>query len=416
MLGKENIMRYDFVVIGANGIQGRIVSRSLLENGWSVLLAANDDYRMEKLIEHPKADFALIDLRRMDRVKRVVKKSGAGVIVNCAVDVFNLGVTKMALELGKHYVDLGSEKDMLYAQLALDKDFKEKDLTAITGMGSTPGITNVMLRYVRHKFDTIETVHVGFSWNSNQPAFVTPFSIDAIAYEFSDKAKMLENGKFVERHPTECTTGYYYRAIGKQKTQYTKHIEHHTYYEYLKDIGIKNVSVFSSFPPHSYTALKTLLDLGFMTKEPIQIDGATVKPLDFTTEVLRRIPVPEGYTEKENLWLKVFGRKAGQRKAVEMDVVAGTLPGWEEATCNIDTGFPVAITAEMILEGKIPEKGMFAPEFVMPPEPFFTELAKRRLFVYENGKRINEVPAGKTLEAAALKGRQPAELAAAPRT
>lgn len=400
---QKEIMRYDFVVIAANGIQGRIVSRSLLENGWSVLLCANDDYRMEKLIEHPKADFAFIDLRRMDRVKRIAKKSGASVLVNCAIDDFNLAVTKMALELGMNYVDLGSEEEMTCAQLALSGEFKQRGIIGITGMGSTPGITNVMLRYIRPRFDAIETVHVGFSWDSNQPVFVTPFSIDAIAYEFSDKAKMLENGKYVERHPTECAVNYYYRSIGRQKTYYTKHIEHHTYYEYLKDAGIKNISVFSSFPSHSYATLQTLLELGFMSKEAIQVDGASVKPLEFTTEILRRISVPEGYSEKETLWLKVFGKKAGQRKSVEMDCVAGTLPGWEEATCNIDTGFPVAITGEMILEGKIGEKGMFAPEFVMPVEPFFTELAKRRIWIYEDGKRVNSVLEKKVLSDAALK-------------
>ncbi len=398
-------MRYDFVVIGANGIQGRIVSRSLLENGWAVLLCANDDYRMEKLIEHPKADFAFIDLRRMDRVKRAVNKSGASVVVNCAIDDFNIAVTRMALELDMNYIDLGSEEEMTYAQLELSSEFKERGILGITGMGSTPGITNVMLRYARPKFDTIETVHVGFSWDSNRPVFVTPFSIDAIAYEFSEKAKMLENGKYVERHPTECSVAYYYRSIGKQKTHYTKHIEHHTYYEYLKDAGIKNISVFSSFPPHSYAALRTLLELGFLNKEPIPVDGVSVKPLEFTAEILRRIPVPEGYSEKETLWLKVFGKKAGQRKSLEMDCVAGTLPGWKEATCNIDTGFPVAITAEMILEGKIPEKGMFAPEFVMPIEPFFAELAKRKLWVYEDGKRINDVLDKQIVSEAVIRGR-----------
>ncbi|OHA02950.1 MAG: hypothetical protein A3C92_02765 [Candidatus Sungbacteria bacterium RIFCSPHIGHO2_02_FULL_53_17] len=382
-------MTTDFVVIAANGIQGRIVSRMLLEDGHSVLLAANDDYKMDKLIEYPSADFTLIDLKRMDRVKRVVKKSNAGVIVNCAVDDFNLGVTKMALELGKHYVDLGSEKDMLYAQLALDKDFKEKDLTAITGMGSTPGITNVMLRYVRSRFDTIHTVHVGFSWDSNQSVFVTPFSMDAIAYEFSEPAELLEEGEFRHRQPDEATVSYYYKSIGKQKTRYTKHIEHHSFYEYLKDAGIQNIAVFSSFPSHSYNALRTLVDLGFTSKEPIQIEGALIKPLDFTTEVVRRISVPEGYTEKENLWLKVFGKKGNKDVTAEMDVVAGTLPGWEDATCNIDTGFPAAITAEMIFDGRLADRGLFSPEFIMSHEPFFSELGKRKIAIYDNGKKIN---------------------------
>ena len=36
----------------------------------------------------------------------------------------------------------------------------------------------------------------------------------------------------------------------------------------------------------------------------------------------------------------------------------------------------------------IKDAGVFAPEAVIPEEPFFKELAKRRMFVYENGKKI----------------------------
>ena len=72
-----------------------------------------------------------------------------------------------------------------------------------------------------------------------------------------------------------------------------------------------------------------------------------------------------------------------------MDCVAGTLPGWEDAACNIDTGFPASILAQMIKSGKIAEKGFFSPEYVVPPEPFFEELGKRKIWIYDNGKRIN---------------------------
>jgi saccharopine dehydrogenase (NAD+, L-lysine-forming) len=382
-------MQHDFVVIAANGIQGKIASRDLLESGHSVLLCANDDYQLEKLLDFKKSDFALIDLRRMDRAKRIVKRSGANVVVNCAIDDFNLAVTKMALELGLNYIDLGSEEAMFYDQLKLHRDFKEKQILGISGIGSTPGINNIMLRYVRPQFDKIDTVHLGFAWDSNMPVFVTPFSIDAIAYEFTDKAKILENGKFVEKAPDECQVDYYYKSIGKQRTCYTRHIEHHTFYDYLKDMGIKNISVFSSFPPHSYSAIKKMIELGFTSKEPIDFDDKSIKPLEYTTEVLRRLQIPEGYIEKENVWLKIFGTKGREKKTVEMDCVAGTLPGWEDATCNIDTGFPASILAQMIKNNQIPEKGFFSPEFVVPPEPFFAELGKRKIWIYENDKRIN---------------------------
>lgn len=388
-------MKYDFVVVGANGMQGKIVSRDLLESGYSVLLCANDDFGLDSILEHKKSDFALIDLREMDKVRRVLKKSGAKVVVNCALDDFNLIVTEACLDLGINYVDLGSWESTTYDQLALSNKFKEKDITAIIGSGSTPGITNVMLRHARPKFDTIHTVHVGFAWKSNMPYFVPPFSIDAIAWEFSEKAKIFENGKYVERYPNECPFQYDYKGIGKQTTWYTDHMEHFTFQEYLKDMGIKNVIVCSSFPDHARETILKLIELGF-TKynwdgkvSEIPIKGVGIEPIDFTEAVLRRIPVPKNYEEKENLWLKVWGTKNGKDKLIEMDALAGTLPGWEEHTCNVDTGMPASIMAQMIFNNTITERGVLSPEFVVPPEPFFSELAKRQIWVYENGRKIN---------------------------
>lgn len=388
-------MKYAFAVIGANGMQGKIVSRDLLECGHSVLLCANDDFGLDGLLEHQGSDFALINLKEMDKVRRVLKKSGAKVVVNCALDDFNIVVTEACLDLGLNYIDLGGWEATTYSQLALDSKFKEKGIIAIIGSGSTPGITNVMLRHAKPTFDTIHTVHVGFAWKSNMPYFVPPFSIDAIAWEFSKKAKIFENGKYVERHPTECPFEYDYKGIGKQKTWYTDHMEHFTFYEYLKDMDIKNIAVCSSFPDHSREVILKLIELGF-TKyndknkiNEVPIKGVSVEPMVFTEAILRRIPVPKNYKEKENLWLKVWGTKNGKDKLVEMDALAGTLTGWEEHTCNIDTGMPASIMAQMIFKDIITERGVFPPEFVVPPEPFFAELAKRQIWVYKNGKKIN---------------------------
>jgi lysine 6-dehydrogenase len=41
------------------------------------------------------------------------------------------------------------------------------------------------------------------------------------------------------------------------------------------------------------------------------------------------------------------------------------------------TGYPVSITAQMIENGTIQERGVFCPEEIIPPTPFFKELKKR---------------------------------------
>ena len=383
-------MKYDFAVLGANGMQGKIAARDLLENGHSVLLCANDDFRLGKLLKDKRAAFALIDLQKMGPVKRLIKESGASVVINCAIADFNMAVTEMCLALGVNFLDMGSYEKVTHKQFALDNAFKKKDIIGITGVGSTPGINNVMLRYARPKFDSIHTVHLGYAWKSNMPVFVPPFSIAAIAWEFSaETPKILENGRFVEKRPTDCKFDYNYRGIGRQKTYYTAHSEYPTMYKYLKDMGIRNIAVCLSFPKHSRETMEKLIELGF-TKwdDPVKVDGRMIDPIDFTEALLRRLPIPKGYKERENIWIKIFGAKDGKKKRIDMDMIVETLSGWEDATCNIDTGMPASIMAQMIKDGRIAEHGVFSPEFVVPPEPFFEELAKRKILIYENGKLV----------------------------
>ncbi|HEV8677544.1 MAG TPA: saccharopine dehydrogenase C-terminal domain-containing protein [Candidatus Paceibacterota bacterium] len=384
-------MKYDFAVIGANGMQGKIVARDLLEGGYSVLLAANDRMFIdETLKKYPgKADFVLIDLRDIESTAKALAGT-TDILINCAIDDFNLKVTKMALELNMHYLDLGGEIPMHQETEKLDPEFRKKNLIAISGAGSTPGINNVMVAYLKDRFDTIETAHLGFVWDSNIKVFLPPFSMDAITYEFAEPATVFLDGKYVEKLPTEPTgINHDYREIGKQDVWYVKHVEQWTIAQFLRDKGVKNVVEYGGFPPHSYSVIKMLLNNGFLSKTPVIVDGKEIRPIDLTIEVLRRIPIPAGYKETEDLWVKVYGKKDGQTRIEEMDCIARTIPGWEDATCNIDTSFPISIMAQMVKNGEIKGSGFHAPETIVPPLPFFKHLGEHQLEVYDNGKRIN---------------------------
>lgn len=382
-------MKFDFAVIGANGIQGRIVSRDLLECGFSVLLCAENDFRLDHLIEHKNSDFALVDLRRQDKVKRIIRKSGAEVVINCAFDDYNPDVLKTCLELCIHCIDLGSSGGATKEQLTLHEACREKGITAITGCGSTPGITNVMLRYAEPQFDTIHTVYAGFTWNSNMPKFVIPFSLEALFWEFIDNATILKDGQFIEHPPVAAPFDYHFREIGRQQAYYVDHDEVHTFYQFLKNKGVKNIAFFASHPSHIDHVLRIFLEMDLIHPGKTPWGPEKIRSVDFVNEIIRSRGIPEGYEEKENLWVKIWGAKNGKKKLAEMDCVASTLPGWEEDTCNVDTGMPASIIAQMIYDGRISERGSFAPEFVVPPELFFAELGRRKIFVYENGVCIN---------------------------
>ncbi len=383
-------MKYDFVVMGATGMQGRIVTRDLLENGHTVLLCGRDKKRVEHLLKkHKKTKFAFVDARNIEEITKIFKPSGAGILINCVEGDFNLNVLKACRAAGMHSIDLGSEIPLTKKQFALHDALKRKGLTHITGAGSVPGIGNVMLNHAAEKFDSLHSIEVGFAWNSNIKKFVVPFSMESIIEEFTEPATNIKDGKFTKIRPLDSLVLKKEPFVGKEERMYVRHPETYTFYHYFKHKGVKNVRFYAEFPPHSFDVIEKLIELGFANQKPIPIDGHMIRPIDMVTATLKDVKYPPGYTEKENLWVRIYGKKNGKRKTTLIECIVNTLPGWEDAGCNIDTGMPASIMGQMIKDKIITQRGSFAPEAIVPPAYFFKELKKRKMIVYENGKKIN---------------------------
>ncbi len=381
---------FDFVVLGATGMQGRIVTRDLAENGYRVLMCGRDKKRIDHLLHnYKKTDFEYFDARNINRTARIIKRAGADVVVNCVEGDWNLNILKSCIKANVNCLDLGSEIPMTQDQFALHDKLKKKNLISITGCGSVPGIGNVMLNHAAKKFDSLHSIEVGFAWNSNIKKFVVPFSIGSIIDEFTEPATNVKEGKFVKTRPMDSLITTKEPFVGKEKCMYVRHPETYTFYHYFKNKGLKNVRFYAEFPPHSFDVIAKLIDLGLNSEKKILVEGVHVTPLDVLTETLKDLKFPKGYKEKENLWVRLYGAKNGERKTTLMECIVNTNKGWEDAGCNIDTGMPASIMAQMVKEKIISEKGSFAPEAIVPPELFFKELRKRKMVIYENGKRIN---------------------------
>lgn len=385
-------MKYDFVVLGADGIQGRIVSRDLLESGYTIFTADICKTKITPLLKkYPKrSTFRFVDLRNIDEAIAVIRKSGADVVVNCADMYWNRNVYKACLAAKRHCVDLGSWIESTRTQLEMNARFKKIGKTAVTGCGSVPGIGNVMLNYASKKFDTLESVDVGFVWNSNQKKFVEPFSMKSILEEFTYDPRFIKNNRWIEKRPLEVSIERRHRLIGYQKSFLIQHPEIFTFHHYYyKAKGLKNVRFFAGFPTHSVQNIQALIDMNFHSDKPVSIEGLRIAPLDLLAPVLKTLIWPRGYTEEENLWVEIIGRKNRKKKKILMECLVPVIKRWEDSGCNIDTGFPASIIAQMIKYGVIKQPGSFAPEAIVPEEPFFKALAKKKLEVYENGEKIN---------------------------
>ncbi|TSC89229.1 MAG: saccharopine dehydrogenase [Parcubacteria group bacterium Gr01-1014_3] len=383
-------MKFDFLVLGATGMQGRIVTADLIGKGYKVFGSSRHAKGLEKVQEqHPTFQFEELDLSDSKKIAELISRVNPGVVINCAEGDWNFEVYQAALEAGANVIDLGSDIPTTQKQMALDQAFKEKGLTAITGCGSTPGVNDVMLRYASGFLDTIDTIEAGFAWNSEPQTFVVPFSMESIFEEFTDPAQVFENGEWGVKVPMETVQDKEFREVGNQKVFLVRHPETYTFYYYFQDLGVKTVRFYAGFPDHSFNVIQDYIKRGLTKDRKFCLDGENCAPLTALTKILQeKHAPPEGYEEKENLWVSLTGTKNGRKETILMECIVPTLPDWKSAGCNIDTGFPASIMAQMILNKVVADRGSFAPAGIIPPEPFFEELKKRSMRIYMNGAQI----------------------------
>lgn len=275
-------------------------------------------------------------------------------------------------------------------QLGMHEDFKKAGLVAITGCGSTPGINNVMMKHASQFFQEIDTIELGFAWDSNIKKFYVPFSVPSIIEELTAPAPIIENGVWLEKNPPETEVIREFREIGSQKCYLVTHPETYSFSVDYANLKPKNIRFYAGFPDHSLETLRKLIELGFSDEKLLPFEKISIRPVDAMARILTRLPRPEGYTERENLWVEISGKdKAGDILIKRMECIVFTLPGWADAGCNIDTGLPASIIAQMIKDGRITARGSFAPDMAVPCPEFFKELRKKGMTVYEDGNAIH---------------------------
>jgi saccharopine dehydrogenase-like NADP-dependent oxidoreductase len=204
-------------VIGAGGTIGRIVVGFLAE--WGVDVARRDS----RLAGDEHVDAAI-----PGSVARAVV--GADVVVNCAAYRVNVPVMRGALEAGAHYVDLGGLFHVTRLQLELDADFREAGLTAVLGMGSAPGKSNLLAKAAVERLGMPpESMEIWAA--SRDPAaadhpFPAPYSVRTLLDELHMHPMVVEDGELVEAEPLSGQAQREFpEPIGRATGIYTLHSE-----------------------------------------------------------------------------------------------------------------------------------------------------------------------------------------------
>ena len=361
------------LALGGCGAQGTFAVRDLVQSrDVSVVIIADIDLEKARKvasdIASPKLSTLQLDVNDHQSLAQAMKD--VDVVVNCTGPYYELGpkVVKAAIEAGKNYVDFCDDYDATQEMLALDSLAQEKGITIVVGLGASPGLANVAVKYAADKLDQVDEVKIAWVIGAGEPE--GPAVLYHSFHGITGAVPQFLDGKLVEVPALSGEeTVDFPQPVGKAQVFYFGHPEPVTIPQTIK--GVKVVTNKGGvLPPEVNELLKVFAGFGLTSPTPIMVKGREVAPRDFLVAYMASLPAEEVPPEQRlsAMTIEVKGKKEG----IEVTYIYGGA-----LNMGPTTGIPASIGAQMLGRGEIKAKGVVASEACIDPEPFMAELAKR---------------------------------------
>src|SRR5437764_1455327 len=192
------------IVLGGAGAMGRITVRTLTEYADidQITIADYNEERAHEVAASLQSNSIVvkqIDVNDEERLGALLHS--ADVVLNAVEYVFNLPVLKACIQEKVHYADLGGLFHMSRKLMNTHAEAEAAGITAVLGMGGTPGITNILARAATDKLDRVESIKVELGCSDATPSsapLVAPYSIRTILDEFTKQPQVFQDGAW---HP-----------------------------------------------------------------------------------------------------------------------------------------------------------------------------------------------------------------------
>ena len=379
------------IVLGGAGAMGRIAARALTEYADidQITIADYNEERAQEVASSLHSSNILIkqiDVNDEERLRALLR--GADVVLNAVEYVFNLPVLKACIQEKVHYADLGGLFHMTRKLMKMHEEVSVAGITAILGMGGTPGVTNVLARAAVDKLDRVESIKVQLGCSDDTPSsspLVAPYSIRTILDEFTKQPQVFQDGVWYPQEPLSGQEEMVFPLpVGRATAVYSLHSECATFPISFSEKGIGYVSFKIAFPPDFITKLKFLVDLGLGSDELVNVRGVRVSPREVLARLLEMVPAEDVEPQDcDVLRIVASGEAEGQCVEITNQIVVLPYRRWGISAGALDTGTPLAIVGHMLATGVITRCGAFGPEMCIPVEPFFHELARYDMHVTE---------------------------------
>jgi len=276
-------------VLGGCGVVGSIAVETLVSSGVfsEVTIADIDIAQAMGMVERLGPDS--VSAVKLDASSpRSIRDatSGSSVVLNCVGPYYKYGPTilKSVIESKVNYVDVCDDFDATEKLLDMDGDARKAGISALIGMGSSPGVANVLVRFCADSLlDQVETVDIYHAHGGERVE--GPAVVKHRIHSMEMAVPMFLDGKFTtvrlfEESGRSLEEEVEFQNVGTYSVYAYPHPETITLPNYLK--GLKRVTNLGLVLPPAYAELiKGIVRLGVTGEEPIEVQGQRIVPLEF---------------------------------------------------------------------------------------------------------------------------------------
>jgi len=377
-----------YAIIGA-GRMARAVLYDLLRDSDTTLIRVGDvDPARAQELCASFGDERLVAIGLDARVPSQLDSflGGIDVCVSAASYSVNLEVTRSCIRTKTHMVDMGGNNDVVDAQKALSDEAAKAGITVVPDMGLAPGLADVLGASFVDEIERVHEIHLrvgGLPQNPKPPLnYGLIFSVEGLINEYVEPCLVIRNGRRQVVEPlTDIEEITFPEPFGKLEAFNTSGGSSN-----LPDMlegRVFNLDYKTIRYPGHCEKMRTMLELGLMSHGPVQVDGVDVSPRR-VLETLIDSSIPHIEDDVTLLRCWAGGQQSnGSPIGIEyemIDYASGGLTSMMKTT-----GFPVSVTARMLVDGRITRRGVFLPAECVPVPEMIRELAELGVRIEKRG-------------------------------
>ncbi len=313
---------------------------------------------LERLAREYPIQTRVEDLSTAEGITRAVED--ADLVIGSVPYSIGYAMLEGVIRAGKNIVDISYFGEDPFG---LDDLAKEKGVTAVVDCGVAPGMANIILGdHAREmKVTRYECYVGGIPKARNVPfEYKSPFPVLEVLEEYAGSGRMVENGKVVVEPMLSDTTTIDVEGVGPLACLNSDGLR-----TLIRTMDIPDMLEKTLRYPGHVDLMRIFRDAGFLNLTPIEVKGASVRPIDVTASLFSPLwEYGPGEADLTVMRLVISGEEDGKPAVYTYDLYDEYDPATGALSMARTTGYTCTAVARLVLDGGYAQKGISPPEFV----------------------------------------------------